>query len=526
MKRMSAIGIVIFLIFTVIPWPTAAQEGDFLESFAESPAISRSQLAALLEAAGVPVEGTEEESTVVRADELAHVIMQLESDGGNLGYRLVPGPRYAIRTLRDQRLYPDSPRLLSAGSSVDGTTTLQLIRPALTRAVAQDTERAAVQITPRTVSARPQGPWVEWDLEQNGGVAYHDDGSSVTEVTSTSVLDARVVFSPKAQLVTQVEATGLYADDDTESADVTLPRARLDLFREPQGGGWAGSLSVGRIDDTDVTHDGVAAKFSSGSAIASASVGYTGGVAAALNRIPVADSDSPGDRPLGEGQFSPERIVAYGDVVLPEIWGRQNPSAAVISVVDAGESDALTQVRLGVSGPLSIAVFYDLSADVQFGESRGWASRASLRWYPNVARTTQFELSTAVAGSDAGGSQGYTALGGAPPWSAFPGSFTNIAATTLRYTARLGEPWLVSASSTLLGRVDPDGSAASAAPIVNDAAFLGWEGGANLGIQPVPDLFFDLNSNIFVPGTEAWSGAYDTSAEPIWSVGLQLTARL
>ncbi|MFO8042491.1 MAG: hypothetical protein R6U25_04745 [Alkalispirochaeta sp.] len=526
MKRMSAMGIVVFLIFTGIPWSTTAQEGNFLESLAETPAISRGQLVTLLESAGLSAENEGQGSTVVRADELAHVIMQLESDGGNLGYHLFPGPRYAIRTLRDQQLYPDSPRILSAGSPVDGVTALQLIRPALTRAVAQDTERAAVQITPRTVSARPQGPWAEWDLEQNGGVAYRDDGSSVTELTSTSVLDARVVFNPRAQLVTQVEATGLYADDDTEAADVRLPRARLDLFREPQGGGWTGSLSMGRIDDTDVTHDGVAAKFSSGSAIASASVGYTGGVAAALNRIPGADTDSPRERPLGEGQFSPERIVAHGDVVLPEIWGRQNPSTTVISVVDPAETDALTQVRLGLSGPLSVSLFYDLSADIQFGQRHGWASRGSLRWYPDVTRTTQLELSAAVAGSDRNDNQGYTALGDDPPWSAFPGSFTNIAATTLRYTARLGEPWLVSASSTLLGRIDPDGSVASAASTVNDAALLGWEGGANLGIQPVPDLFFDLNSNIFVPGTEAWSGAYSTSAEPMWSVGLQFTARL
>lgn len=527
-KRMSAVRIIVFLIFVGIPWSATAQEGDFLESFAESPAISRSQLAALLESAGIPVTVEGDESAFIRSDELAHVIMQLGNDSGNLGYRLFPGPRYAIRRLRDEQLYPDSPRVLAGGSPVDGTTALQLIRPALTNTVAtQSVEPGDVDIATRTVSGRPQGPWIEWDLEQNGGVSYRDGDNPESEVTSTSVLDTRIVFNRSAQLVTRLEASGLYNDDDTQSADVTLPRARLDLFREPQGRGWTGSISLGRIDDTAVIHDGISAKISSAAVISSVSVGYTGGVAAALNRIPAAATDSSRDRPLGEGQYSPERIVAHGDMVLPEIWGRQNPSTTVISVVDPAETDALTQVRLGLSGPLSVSLFYDLSADIQFGQRHGWASRGSLRWYPDVTRTTQLELSAAVAGSDRNDNQGYTALGDDPPWSAFPGSFTNIAATTLHYTARLGEPWLVSGSSTVLSRVDAEGTVDTAvAPIAEDSAFLGWEGGAKFGIQPVPDLFFDLNSNIFIPGTEAWNGAYASSAEPIWKIGLQLTARL
>ncbi len=519
---MSVAGLMIFWIIWGGYAPLAAQEGDVLESFADTGEVSRSQLAALLESANQPVALENEESDALRADELAHVIMQLGSYGDNLGYRLFPGPRYAVRRLREERLYPDSSRLLPAGGPMDGTTVLRLIRPALTEAVQREpvqrdpVESETIEIATRALPGSTQGPWFEWNLEQTGGISYRSGETSATVATAGSLLDTQILFGPRAQFVTRLEASGTVRDDASDSVDLQIPRARLDLFRQPPGRGWTGSLSVGRIDDTAVVSDGIAARFSSATMISSFSVGYTGAVAASLNAIPG-----------GSGQYSPERVVLHGDVLLPEVLGRQNPAAAVLSLVDLAETDALTQVRLGLSGPLGVSLFYDLSADVQFGTSWGWASRGSLRWYPETTQTTQLELSGAVAGSDRGKNQEYVALGEGAPWSAYPGAFTNIAATTVRYTARLGEPWLVSASSTLFNRVDADGSVEeSVGPVTNSSALLGWESGLEVGIQLVPDLFFDINSNIFVPGTDAWNGAYADSSKRIWVTGIELTARL
>ena len=526
---MTAVRMIIFAILMGTFAPLAAQDGNFLESFAETSEVSRSQLATLIESADVPVTIEGSASQPIRADELAHVIMQLGSYGDTLGYRLFPGPRYAIRRVRDERLYPDSPRLLSAGAPVDGTTTLQLIRPALTEAVVRPpSESETVEIATRTVSGRTRGPWFEWDVEQRGGVSYRSgEETSASEFSADTRLDTQLVFSSRAQLIAQLDAAGTVRDDTSNSADLRIPRARLDLFREPQGRGWASSLSLGRLDETAVVSDGIAARLSSAAVISSLSVGYTGAVAATLNRIPIAETDAPESRPLGEGQFSPQRIAIDGTVLFPEVFGRQNPSVAVLSLIDPAETDALTQVRLGLSGPLSISLFYDLSADIQFGTSSGWASRGSLRWYPDVSRTTQLEVSAAVAGSDRGNEEGYVALDDDRSWSAFPGGFTNLAATTVSYSARLGEPWLVSASSTLLNRIDSEGSVAeSVGQPSSTSAVLGWEGGVELGIQPLPDLFFDLNSNIFIPATEAWGGAYADSARPIWTTGIEFTARL
>ena len=527
----SVVCSVLFLGFSFICLPLTAQNAEFLEDFASSYPVTQGQLRTLLESAGINASVVDGDAPL-RAGQLAYVIMQLSDANGNLGYRLFPGPRYAIRTLRDDGLLPQSPRRLSTGMAVDGTTTLQLLRSTLSSAVASRTALQTdpappIEIAPGYLLGPPGGPWLEWDMVHKVGVTYHEFEEGTTEFASASALDTQLIFSANARLAGRLEMLTVRADDGSESIDLRVTQARIDLFQEEATDTWNGSLSVGRIDDRPVVHDGVAAALSTGTVLASVSAGYTGLVAADLNNLPMKQNEDLTDRPFGEGTFSPEWIITTGHLLFPEVWGRQNPSLAVVSLLDPDGSDPITQVRFRLSGPIGIPLFYNIQTDLQLGAQSGWASQGSLRWYPGTSRTTQFELGALVAGSDAESDQGYAALDVDLPWTAYQGSFSNIAAGLLRYTARLGEPWLVSATSIFLGRLDSDGTGD---PVLtehaSDTGLFGWEGVMNFGFQPISDLFFELNSNIFIPWTEEQSGPYPKSADPLWSVGGQLTVRL
>ncbi|TVR93194.1 MAG: hypothetical protein EA428_02615, partial [Spirochaetaceae bacterium] len=308
----------LFLGFAFINSPLAAQNAEFLEEFAESSAVTRGQLQDLLESAGINASVDAAVDEPLRAGELAYVIMQLSGANGNLGYRLFPGPRYAIQSLREDGVFPHSPRLLSNGMPVDGTTTLQLLRSALSSAVVNGTA-TQIDIKPRYLQSSPASPWVEWDVEQALGVSYHESDDTTTEFSSSSVLDAQLIFSVNARFSGRLEMLGAQVDDGSESLDLRVARARIDLFQEETTEAWNGSLSIGRIDDRPVVHDGVAAGLSTGTVISSVSAGYTGLVPATLNNLPVKPNESLSDRPWGEGSFSPEWIVTTAHLLFPEV---------------------------------------------------------------------------------------------------------------------------------------------------------------------------------------------------------------
>lgn len=498
-----------------------------MERFTASPAVTHQQLAELLTAAGIRVEAPSlqddanaSDPRFVSADELAHVIMQLEDHSGSLGYILFPGPRYAIRTLRDTNLYPPARRSAAAGMPLDGETALRLLRAALAESRANE-----VTLQPRTIATHSSGPYLEWDIEQRAGLTYRDTPAHLTSLTSRSQLDLSLIFSRTALLDSRLQVTQSSDSENNADFDIVIPAARFQYFQKSATDDWEGSISLGRLEGGAFTYDGLAADISTGSVIAAASAGYTGFVPQQLAVLPTAPTEQLGDRLWGDGSFAPPRIVFTGSLLLPEIVGRHNPGVSTAVVVDHDGDQDLTQVRASLSGPMGTAVFYALQGDIQVTGQLAWATLASLRWYPQLFRTTQMGLAAAAAGSADQNNSEYTPLDVDLPVAVYGGPFSNVAALSASFRSRIAEPLRLSASTALLARLDPVGVGDPAASHPNNLP-LGAESQLQLSLQPVRDLFFDLKGNIFVPWNDSYGGAYPDESPLQWGVGIQATVRL
>lgn len=507
-----------------------AQDAEQLESLFAAKAVSRAELAALLAAAGVTVDtrsddgaaGADVAATDARTiDELADVMVQLDGPAPSLGYRMLPGPRYAVRMLRRSESFPRDPLALPAGSVPDGRTVLQLLREPLSSAANDPGASPTVVLRERVAPTRPAGPWFEWDLEQRLNSAT-TDGEDYSGSAGTR-LDTRLSVGR----VVDAEARVDFDVSDSEDpqvrlldGSVSLVISRADALRDMRVAG-------GRLSSGALRQDGLALEARGPLGESLVAVGYRGLLPAeldGLSALPIEADDS----------FS-----AVAQVTALELLGRQNPGVAVQSVVDPERSFHLTQIQLDISGPLAPRLFYDAQGAYQTGDGGealdrsfgGWTVGGSLRWFPQSRTPLRLtaELAAASGGEagegsigSAGGSgvfRGYIPLSDVTPWSLYGGSFTNVgvARTAVdlrpleRVIARLDALYLLQLTDGATGDAATDADPSS-------GPALGMEIGGEIEFELVPDLILDLNSRIFLPA--------DGSRDSVWRVGLGLLARL
>ena len=540
----------------------AAQDVTFFEELAATEAVSRRQAAILfgIEALSGDAEGGSAEyrfdpERPIRSDELAALLVAAGDFEESLGYSLFPGPRYALRMLRDASIYPSAPRDLAAGMPLDGTTFLRLSRSVL---VDRGVRATPSEDLPRTyhrlgTTARP---WVEWDIEQAAEVVV--DEAEETAVTSTTTMDVRLILSPTVTLGSTFDLEAEDGSDRDGDVSLFMPASRVDFHRDGERSRTTGTLSLGRIATRGVIADGVALEALSATTTIRMSAGYTGFVAEELNALPAVldDRDDERDRPLASGVFSPQRLLLGVEASAPEALSRQSPSVSVVALFDVESFDTssdadridVTTLIAGLSGPLGVRHFYDLSADIQVGgydrgqlgeENRlylGWAARGRWRWYPGNARLIEGGVSVASGGGKGEGSlgldsgdgtfTGYIPTTSDEPWSLYGGATTNVISIDLGYTRRITESVRIELRAYGLSRYTAAAVDDSEVDRESDNLPLGVESTGTLGIQIVPDLIFDLNGNIFIPWTTEFGGAYREGTDRRWTVGISITARL
>lgn len=508
----------------------------------------------LLATAGVPLApAAPTEDRPLTADELADTIVQLSESPPTIGRLLFPGPRSAIRIVRDENRYPATPRRLPAGAPISGATMLRLIRAPL---IAATGESPAVTLRRRAAPVRPRGPWVEWDLRQAADTTVTGgEGDPTTETTARTVVDLRMFASRTVEVSARARldaAGGERADAAEPSVEPYLPAASLTIHRDADGprDSWNGSIAAGRLVATPLRFDGVRARLATPSLSLEAGAGYTGMIARALAPLPQLPDDPVESRPVGGGDYAPERVVLAAGATGLEVLGRQNPGLQVVSILRPGGGFHLTEIEASMSGPLSPQTFYDLRGAVQIGsyrgessrDYRGWAADGEVRWYPRIAIPARLGLRALVSSGGAAGEgllgldggsgvhRGYIPVAREPLWTLYPGAPANIAALEGTATVR-PTPWMIARlSAATLARIT---AGATGDSVVDDATgipdgnrLLGSELGAALSIEPVGDLIFEGNTRIFVPWTTSRGGASPADRPVTWQVGLAMTVRL
>lgn len=502
-----------------------AQEAGQLEALLGAEAVQTAELAELLTAAGVDLSATGPDTArdpaPVTADELADVIVQLGQFPRSLGYRLLPGPRYAIRMLRDEQRFPADPLALPAGSVPDGRTLLQLLREPLSAAIRAGGGAPAVSLRPRLAPTREQGPWLEWDLEQRIA-STSSDGTDIAASASTR-LDARLSIGR----ILDAEARTELDMSDVDEPELQLSEAVALLRLSPEAARRDLRLALGRLTAGALVQDGVGLNARGPVGEAQISVGYRGLLPTSLGgnaALPVE----------GEDTFS-----GVASLTALELFGRQNPTLSLRGITDQQSSFRLLEAEAALSGPLARRVFYNAAGIYQFGDGgsaldrsfRGWSASSSLRWFPRsrVPLRLSTELLAASGGAEGEGLtgaaegsgvfRGYVPLSDSTPWSLYGGQLTNVGMARLtadirpveRVIARLDALYLVQLTDGATGDAVTNADSAS-------GPALGMELGSALEIEVVPDLIFDLNSRIFVPVADG--------EDPSWQAGLGLRARL
>lgn len=490
----------------------AAQDAAFLDTLVDAPVVSRGDVAELFHAAaGSATMEVSDPDRPIRADELAALIVAAAPVPPSLGYLVAPGPRYAIRLARDASLFPADPRRLAAGMPVDGATLLRLARPAL---VAGTLELPAA-LPSTSMPFRRSGPWLEWDLVQEGALRHGsgDDDEitfeAVTTFRSEVVTDGIVGFVLEMRL----EADG----PDGGDPSLLVPRGYLRLEGEPRPSRLTPSLQLGRQEVGPVTADGVVLSLLTPAATIELGTGYTGLVSADLTAISPAAGEEPVDRPIGGGEFAPERIVTRAALSLPEILDRQTPSVAVTAVTDPdAPGDSLLQGDVALAGPLGRRTFYDVAGSVQSvtGSSRAaWLSAGEVRWYPRSSVPQQVGLSTAFTGRSGSSNPdtapaGYLPLNGESPFPDAAGEAPTHVVAGVEYTIRPTSPLRLVAGARIVA--DHGGELS--------ARYIGTEGRLSAGFRPLRSVILELNGSIFQPE--------DPDEEPVGAASLELTIEL
>jgi hypothetical protein len=280
----------------------------------------------------------------IRADELAALIAATTPAPPSLGYLVAPGPRYALRLLRDESVFPPDSRRLAAGMPVDGATVLRLARPALVGGGLQ----LPAALPSSSAPFRPSGPWMEWDLVQVSTLRHETAATDNVAVGSVSSFRSEVLAGDAVGFVLDLRLEAGTPDDQNPS--LLLPSAYLEIEGRPGVTGRTTSLRLGRQEVGAITTDGILLSLLSPSATIEVGTGYTGLVSTDLAALPPNPGEEPVDRPVGGGSFAPARIVTRGVLTLPEILERQTPSVAVTAVTDPdAPEDSLYQGELSVA---------------------------------------------------------------------------------------------------------------------------------------------------------------------------------
>ena len=533
---------------------------DLLDGLSNKEQVTRGEIASLLWLAGIrTTNGVEHPTEAMRTDEIAYLSWQLDQPRRSIGSLIAPSPRYALRDLRAEGTIPKDEWSLSAGALITGQEAITLLRGALITAYTTG-EPQAIRF-PYTGGARlSNGPWFEWEIGERAETSFRESQS--WEGESVTSLATRIRFGPNLSIESLLAVPVVFTDSSDAQTDLTLDEARLRFRYRRARGGLQLELAAGREPIGALVADGARLVVTTPLMEVVLHGGFTGWVERSRNAtIPTVPNDTveARDRPLGRGDFAPQRITSVTRVAFPELLGRQSLSLSLFTLLDPFSHATgapkgrlnLGQVTLSLSGPFSRAIFYDIAGDLQVGRREGARTRqilafratAGARWYLNGEIPHRFEARLGLASGardgdtlDGGSSSTYTGfipLEDTSPWLAIAAPFSNVGYTELRYRIRPVSVLALEARALFLlhGRERGSFSGREAtSPLLsargNAYAPLGGEFGGKIEFSPMRRMIFELNGNIFLPWTRGAGGALARGSDVMWTTGMIATLQL
>jgi hypothetical protein len=543
----------VFILFLSTFWviPVYSQDASLLDSYFGSPVAEYDDTVELLGG------GSPESEEPLALGALAALIMERWEVAGGLMYTVTGAPRYAIRDLRDKKVFPQTPAFKALRRPLSGSESLRLLSRANEEFGGFPQSAGPLPATP-PVAAKAAPVYLALDLEERFSGKVDNEESSLANRFSIS-LDG---WAPNETRLTS-ELT--VESDDEELVSPFLEQLNLTSRLGPYPSGAYGDLSIGRKRLSDVTGriislplDGVQLQWVGEQATMVAGLGAT-----ALLREeqgPPGFSRSSVSDLAGEADnLAPSTLLALWRISFPETWGRQTPTVELLGRVDGRsltelkeEEDSLDIyiASFALGGPLGLRTFYDASVSLQSGLYQttypdqeqdsvitlGTLIRASLRWFPRSLSRTRLGLESIFASGDADGEHllqnqsdslntAFFSGTGETPWTMYPGTLSNVVVFRGFVESRLWDPVLLGLSGALLTRAteQPTGIEEAAA---SDNRPLGSEFGGRILIEPFRDVKLEWISSIFIPLTVENGGAFRDGTDPFWKSEASLTLQL
>ncbi|MFW5826744.1 MAG: hypothetical protein ACOCU4_01555 [Alkalispirochaeta sp.] len=295
----------------------------------------------------------------------------------------------------------------------------------------------------------------------------------------------------------------------------------------------------GLVNDT---LDGVNASVSTSGVRVRAGAGYSGLILNPVSTIRVSPADIA-DAADDDELFGPQRVMAFGELSVPEVALRQTVRLYGIGQWDLrnAENDEVTidsyYGGAAVDGPIIPGLFHSVGATVSYadfdgGDSVGILSNAQLRYFRRDWNSSRIALRGVVASGFGDDTDRFTGISEQTVGTVAELPRQNIAYGELSYGLRplAGAPRRTlrdiqtSLTGRMMYRVDTDQPVdAFGASQTSSGALLGTEAVAQVGWRATSDLGVSMDGGAFFPASGS-SGAFSDERDPEYLLRLQVSA--
>ncbi|HKK48571.1 MAG TPA: hypothetical protein VJ932_05710 [Alkalispirochaeta sp.] len=273
-----------------------------------------------------------------------------------------------------------------------------------------------------------------------------------------------------------------------------------------------------------------------------AGAGYTGLILNPVSTVRVTPADEA-DGSDDDEFFGPRRIVAFGELTVPEVALRQTVRLYAIGQWDLrdAESDEISLDSYyggaAVDGPIMPGLFHDVGATVSYADVEGTTSlgllaTARLRYFRSDWNSSRIALGGGTATGLGGESDAFIGISDRTVGTVAQLPQSNIAYGELSYGLRplAGAPrrTLRDIQTTITGRmmyrVDTDRPVdAFGAAEDSSGALLGTEAVAQVGWRATSDLGVSVDGGAFFPASGS-SGSFSDERDPEYLLRMQVSA--
>ncbi|MEX2442299.1 MAG: hypothetical protein WD492_01750 [Alkalispirochaeta sp.] len=290
------------------------------------------------------------------------------------------------------------------------------------------------------------------------------------------------------------------------------------------------------------TLDGVNASVSAAGVRVRAGAGYSGLILNPVSNIRVSPADVA-DGADDDELFGPQRIMAFGELSVPEVALRQTVRLYGIGqwdLRDAEEGETTIDSYYGgaaVDGPIIPGLFHSVGATISYADaedtdSLGILSRAQLRYFRSDWNSSRLALRGVVASGLGGDTDQFAGISEQTVGTVAELPRENIAYGELSYGLRplAGAPTRTlrdiqtSLTGRMMFRMDTDRPVdALGASQTSSGALLGTEAVAQVGWRATSDLGVSVDGGAFFPA-DGSSGSFTDQRATEYLLRLQVSA--